>query len=127
MGRLSFLSINVNGCRGVEKRFKLIEYLKAIPSDIIFLQETHSLEQDETFWKRAWRGKLLFSHFLSNSCGVAILIRPNMSFDLENMCYRIFAKMLLLWQEILIVHSTPSMIEQARLRATSILLIYYVI
>ena len=32
-----------------------------------------------------------------------------------------------LWQEILIVHSTPSMIEQARLRATSILLVYYVI
>ena len=46
---------------------------------------------------------------------------------LENMCYRILVKMLLLWQGILIVHSTPSMIEQARLRATSILLIYYVI
>ena len=83
MGKLSFLTINVNGCRGVEKRFKLIEYLKTIPSVIIFLQETHSLEQDETFWKRAWRGKLIFSHFLSNSCGVAILIRPNMSFDLR--------------------------------------------
>ena len=70
----------MNSCRGIEK---LIEYLKAIPSDIIFLQETHSLEQDETFWKRAWRGKLLFSHILSNSCSVAILIRPNMSFDLR--------------------------------------------
>ena len=84
MGKLSFLTINVNGCRGVEKRFKLIEYLKAIPSDIVFLQERHSLEQDETFWKRAWGGgRIFFSHFLSNSCGVAILIRPNMSFDLR--------------------------------------------
>ena len=83
MGKLSFLTINVKGCRGVEKRFKLIEYLKTIPSDIIFLQEMHSLEQDETFWKRAWRGKLFFSHLLSNSCGVAILIRPNMNFDLR--------------------------------------------
>ena len=25
----------------------------------------------------------MFSHFLSNSCGVAIFIRPNMSFDLR--------------------------------------------
>ena len=49
MGKLSFLTINVNGCRGVENRFKLIEYLKVIPSDIIFLQETPSLEQDESF------------------------------------------------------------------------------
>ena len=110
--------------------------------------------------------------FLSNACGVAILIRPNMSFDLrvlkhivkgryihlciaindvvlrllmythhqetvqsaliviqlsENMCYRILVKILLLWQEILVVHSTPSMIEQARMRATSILLFYYMI
>ena len=56
MGKLSFLTINLNGCRGVEKRFKLIEYLKVIPSDIIFEQETHSLEQDESFWKRAWGG-----------------------------------------------------------------------
>ena len=49
-----FLTINVNDCRGFEKRFKLIEYLKVIPSDIIYLQETHSLEQDDFFWKRAW-------------------------------------------------------------------------
>ena len=46
-----------------------------------YITITHSLEQDETFWDRAWRAKLLFSNFLSNSCGVAILIRPNMSFD----------------------------------------------
>ena len=45
------------------------------------MQETHSLEQDESFWKSAWRGRFYFSHFLSNSCGVAILIRQNMSFD----------------------------------------------
>ena len=83
MGKLSFLTINVNGYRGVRKRFKLIEYFKVIPSDIIFLQKSHSLKQDESFWKRAWRGKLFFSHFLSNSCDVAILIRPNMSIDLR--------------------------------------------
>ena len=35
------------------------------------------------FGKEHGGGKLLFSHFLSNSCGVAILIRPNMSFDLR--------------------------------------------
>ena len=50
MEKLSFLTINVNGCRGVEKRFKFIEYLKVIPSDIIFLHETQSLEQDESFF-----------------------------------------------------------------------------
>ena len=61
----------------------MLEYLKLIPSDKIFFQETHSLEQDESFWKRAWRGKLFFLIFGSNSCGVAIWIRPNISFDLR--------------------------------------------
>ena len=46
---------------------------------------------------------------------------------LQNICYRILVKMLLLWQEILIVHSTPSKTEPARLRVTSLLLIYSVI
>ena len=48
---------------------------------IFFLQEIHYLEQNETFGKRAVGVDCFFSHLLSNSCNVAILIRPNMSLD----------------------------------------------
>ena len=113
----------------------------------------------------------MFSHFLSNSCGVAILIRPNMSFDLRFVKHIVKGRCIHLYIAIkdvvsdivnvyapsgdgtectnlyttvreyllqnigqnvtvmagdLIVHSTPSVIEQARFRGSSILLNYYV-
>ncbi len=42
---------------------------------IIFLQETHSSINDETFWKNQWGEHAWFSSYSSNSRGVAILIR----------------------------------------------------
>ena len=38
----------------------------------IFLQETHSLSNDNQKWKDNFWGPLFFSHGKSNSCGVAI-------------------------------------------------------
>ena len=73
-GNYNFISNNVKGIEASEKRLKLFEYLKNNINDngIIFLQETHSLSNDELKWKEEFRGPLFFSHGKSNSCGVAI-------------------------------------------------------
>ena len=73
-GNYNFISNNVKGIKASEKRLKLFEYLKNNINDngFIFLQETHSLSNDELKWKDEFGGPLFFSHGKSNSCGVAI-------------------------------------------------------
>ena len=52
-GNYNFISNNVKGIKASEKRLKLFEYLKNNINDngFIFLQETHSLPNDELKWK----------------------------------------------------------------------------
>ena len=69
----NFISNNVKGIKASEKQLKLLEYLKKNINDngFIFLQETHSLSNDELKWKDEFGGPL-FPHEKSNSCVVAI-------------------------------------------------------
>ena len=47
--KLCFISNNVKGIQANDKRIKLFEYLRkyVIPNGFVFLQETHSTENDE--------------------------------------------------------------------------------
>ena len=78
-----FISNNVRGIQSFENKIKFFEYLKkAITSfGVIFLQETHATIHDEKKWNDEFKGKLFFSHDQSNSCGVAIGIKGNTSFE----------------------------------------------
>ena len=82
-----FISLNVNGLRmvnsGMPKRRKVFTWLKRQQADIFFLQETHSVPNDETFWLSEWGGLGFFSHGDDKSRGVAILIRPGFPIDVE--------------------------------------------
>lgn len=68
-------SLNVNGLRADAKRKDLFRYFKNRKLDMVLLQETHSTPEDETIWLREWGGRIIFAHGLSQSKGVAILIR----------------------------------------------------
>ena len=70
----SFISNNVKRIKAVEKRLKVFEYLKnnIDNNGFIFLQETHSLSNDELKWKEEFGASLSSSHIKSNSCGVVI-------------------------------------------------------
>ena len=72
-GNYNFISNNVKGIKASENLLKLFEYLKNNINDngFIFLQETHSLSNDELKWKDEFGGPL-FPHEKSNSCVVAI-------------------------------------------------------
>ena len=61
-GNYNFISNNVKGIKTSEKRLKLFEYLKNNINNngFIYLQETHSLLNDELTWKDEFGGPLFF-------------------------------------------------------------------
>ena len=62
IGNYNFTSNNAKGIKISEKRLKLFEYLKNNINDngFIFLQETHSLSNDELKWKNEFGGPLFY-------------------------------------------------------------------
>ena len=72
---LKLVSFNTRGLRDYCKRKNVFSKLKKLKCDIIMLQETHSVSDDEVQWEREWGGKILFAHGTSQSKGVAILFR----------------------------------------------------
>ena len=61
-GNYNFISNNAKGIKASEKRLNLFEYRKNNINDngFIFLQETHSLLNDELKWKVEFGGPLFF-------------------------------------------------------------------
>ena len=78
------LSLNVRGIRSPTKRKALMMWLDKQKHDIIFLQETYSTHEVEAFWKTQWKGKAFFAHGTNHSCGVMILIREDLEFELKS-------------------------------------------
>ena len=83
----NILSLNVRGFRDLKKRQEIFRWLKqnhAGSECIIFLQETHSVENDDKIWQREWGSEILMSHGSSSSRGVAILLPVNYTFNILN-------------------------------------------
>lgn len=49
-------------------------FRKGLKAQCIFLQETHSCEEDTTFWRNQWGDYIIFSHGSYRSGGVAICL-----------------------------------------------------
>ena len=77
------ISLNVRGMRSPKKRKALLMWLKERKYDIIFLQETYSTDEVEDIWRTQWQGELFFSHGTNHSCGVMILVRNDLEFNLK--------------------------------------------
>ena len=77
-------SQNVRGLRGAEKRRQIFYKLHNSEHNIFFLQETHSTPQVETQWSSEWGGRIYFSHGTSESRGVCILVKNNLTVDVHN-------------------------------------------
>ena len=59
-------------------------WLKEQKSDIIFLQETYSTAEVEDILRTQWQSKLFFSHGTCHSCGVMVLVRGDLDFNLSS-------------------------------------------
>ena len=79
------LTLNVKGLRDYRKRRKIFNYIKKhiLPEGIFFLQETHSLKQDEGLCSAQFRGTLKFSHGTNDSVDVLIGFSENLDFTIE--------------------------------------------
>ena len=76
-------SLNVRGLSNFKKRRIIFSWCRKMKSDIVFLQETHSMQEVEKQWQREWGGKMLFSHGANNARGVMILVRNGFDFNVE--------------------------------------------
>ena len=70
---LKVLSLNVNGIHNFTKRNAIFLFCRRSNANLIFLQETHSCEDDRKFWKSQWGDHIYLSHASTNSAGVALL------------------------------------------------------
>lgn len=55
-------SINVNGMRDGRKNCILSEIIRLKDLSVVFLQETHSSQNNEADWGRWWEGESILSH-----------------------------------------------------------------
>ena len=53
-------------------------------ADIIFLQETYSTKELEDTWNTQYNGKSFYSHGTNRSCGVMILIKGDLEFEVKS-------------------------------------------
>lgn len=81
MPRIKVSSLNVNGIGNAIKRRVIFNVLREQKADIYLIQETHSTPESGFLWAREWGGQAFFSHGLSGSRGVAILI--DRKFDIQ--------------------------------------------
>lgn len=84
MVKLKLTTYNVKGLRNEKKRRKIFNHLHKHKFNIALLQETHSIEKDEAFWRAEWGGGAWFSHGTSSSKGVAILIDKKLNYKINS-------------------------------------------
>ena len=78
------LSLNARVLPSLEKRKSLLIWLQKQNADIIFIQETYSTKDLENMWKWQWKGSTYFAHGSNRSCGVLILVKACLEFDLKS-------------------------------------------
>ena len=66
-------TLNLNGARSDFKQAALFKLMETKRIDVMFVQETHSTTDNESDWKRAFKGEVVLSHRSSLSGGVGIL------------------------------------------------------
>ena len=73
---IKICSINIRGLREKIKRKAVFDFYRD-RCDVLCIQETHSTEEDEIFWRNEWGGEVYYSHGTSAARGVAVLIKKS--------------------------------------------------
>ena len=80
--KLKFLSLYVRGIRSNFKRNKVFNWLEDSKADVIFLQETYSSDDITNLWSSQGKGDIVFSQGSPHSCGVTILFKANLNYNI---------------------------------------------
>ena len=94
-------TINVNGISEHWKRREFFYYLHQKNIDIVFVQESHSTQENERRWSSEFGNKIWFDHGSSNSKGVMILINKKLNITVHNMITSKQGRYILLYVTIL--------------------------
>ena len=85
---MELISLNTNGIRDGRKRRSLFNWLKKFhkaQDKIVFLQETHTDENNEADWTEDWGHKnIIFSHGSSRSRGVAVILPESYNYTINS-------------------------------------------
>ena len=76
------LSLNVRRIRSAKEKKSSLMWLNERNYDIIFLQETYCTVAVEDIWRI--QVKLFSSHGPNQSCGVMVLVRGDLDFNLKS-------------------------------------------
>ena len=71
---IKILTQNCKGLRDYAKRKGIFQWGRK-KANVIFLQECHTMKEDERSWKITWGNKIFFSHGERNCKGCAILFQ----------------------------------------------------
>ena len=95
--RLNVTTINVNGLKDTGKRKRFFELFKVKNYDIIFLQETHCTNLEESkLWGKEWGGENFWSFGGARSRGVGILFSSRLSFSKGRFYYDQMGRLIVL-------------------------------
>ena len=75
-----FVTWNVKGMNGPNKRARIFSHLKRLKAEIVFLQETHLNIADTFRLRKNWVGQSFHSNFNTKARGAAILIHKKILF-----------------------------------------------
>ena len=71
----------MRGLRNQDKRRELFYYFKE-KADILCVQESHSVKEDEHIWENEFKGTLKFAHGQTDSRGVFVAIKKNVNCEI---------------------------------------------
>ena len=81
---IRIISANCQGLRDASKRTDVIKYLEDLQANILCLQETHWLKNEEKMLSKTWTGDIFLSGEKTNARGVAILIKRNLDYKISS-------------------------------------------
>ena len=81
---LKFISWNCRGLQKLKKVKQVMNKIKDLDSKIVFLQETHLLNEEDKRVRRRWQGSVFTAPFSSRARGVMTLIHNTVPFQVKN-------------------------------------------
>lgn len=81
--KVKITSWNCRGQQNTKKVKQVMNRIKTLESNIIFLQETHLRREDELKVRRRWKGGIWSAPFTSQARGVMILVRDSIPLQIH--------------------------------------------
>ena len=97
MDRLKIVTYNVRGLREKRKRREVFNYIHLKKFEVTFMQETHSVKQNEKCWSWEFGTKIWMAHYNSDSRGVAIAFAKTTPIKVHNSIADIEGRFLILY------------------------------